>query len=114
MRISDWSSDVCSSDLRSIHEQTTIEKKGHKFADEVRITEREGDESREKSRPPSITIRPTRSVRGRDARRRRVRDRERVARGSEERRVGNEGVSPVGSRGWPYHSKTTKTNKPDK
>src|SRR3546814_12886431 len=78
MRISDWSSDVCSSDLKRALRRAPVGKCGiDRAPDEARI-ERRGQQ----------VLRPT-------------------AR-SEERRVGKECVSTCRSRWWPYHEKKKK------
>src|SRR3546814_4880586 len=92
MRISDWSSDVCSSDLG----RTPLERAKHQFAIYVAI----------KARPVEIGQRFPQQRRHI----RHVRDRVRFARGqrvggvrSEERRVGKECVSKCRSRWSAYH-----------
>src|SRR3546814_7783246 len=90
MRISDWSSDVCSSDLPD--------------DDEI-----DGLPRRESDQPVQVVGRDRHAFRlGCDARiaRRAV---EPVAESSEERRVGKECVSTCRSRWSPYHSKKKKT-----
>src|SRR3546814_2707881 len=85
MRISDWSSDVCSSDLRIEPECEHVRGETHRLGSRnARITPREGS----RCRPPHNAIRcglPGRSCR------------------SEERRVGKECVSTCRSRWSPYH-----------
>src|SRR3546814_5542981 len=73
MRISDWSSDVCSSDLRGVRNEW-------KSSARLLLTF-----SRFSLLAPSLTPRPARSSR------------------SEERRVGKECVSTCRSRWSPYH-----------
>src|SRR3546814_14430316 len=101
MRISDWSSDVCSSDLRDpaghgLRAEPGLA--GHREQDQIRVglyrrTREIGDDDR-------LRARFLRELRGDD----------RFVRGatvgdgrSEERRVGTEWVSTVRSRGAPYH-----------
>src|SRR3546814_3594485 len=106
MRISDWSSDVCSSDLRRVRESNNVRP--------VRFALALGTDPRGLS-APARHDRPSRSGRGRGRARRsggrRSRGRARgpgVAR-SEERRVGKEWVSTCRSRWSPYHEKKTYT-----
>src|SRR3546814_7751529 len=83
MRISDWSSDVCSSDLQT-----------GACHDLQRPARRQGQSAL--PRPPGQPHRPL------DAQMPAGADRQYAAR-SEERRVGNECVSTCRSRGSPYH-----------
>src|SRR3546814_4007452 len=83
MRISDWSSDVCSSDLPMI-----AELPGGGRADEILVDVGPGLRPRAQAVLP-----PARRPGGRDPRRPR----------SEERRVGKECVSTCRSRWSPYH-----------
>src|SRR3546814_17888236 len=92
MRISDWSSDVCSSDLRSRHRARWIAP----------------SRGAPRSRPS-----PARSA-GYEKRGAAFAPRTRVATGkrrSEERRVGKECVSTCRYRWWQYHSKKKRENK---
>src|SRR3546814_16921327 len=106
MRISDWSSDVCSSDLRGPEQGDVGCAEGnarYKHGQEADL----GDDAGQ----PTLAV--ARDVIGdREAEQRRNhRHREAEAYGgqrrpaerSEERRVGKEGVSTCKSRGWPYH-----------
>src|SRR3546814_7145549 len=89
MRISDWSSDVCSSDLRIAQQLLSVDAD---FAqDDLATVAREIGHG---SRPPVARSRPSRS--------RRVVIAAKPAR-SEERRVGKECVSTCRSRWSPYH-----------
>src|SRR3546814_13665909 len=81
MRISDWSSDVCSSDLNLRHRQ-----KGRRTAPRTR------QPGSQRARPRSLGQAPDGLGPGNDRR-------------SEERRVGKECVSTCRSRWSPYHSK---------
>src|SRR3546814_6240516 len=97
MRISDWSSDVCSSDLAVLHRRAAL---GAGDGDDVRpLREQPGERN--------LRLRYAMRVRHRADR---VNDREvgreifvRIARRSEERRVGKECVSTCRSRWAPYH-----------
>src|SRR3546814_5783098 len=83
MRISDWSSDVCSSDLR--RHRDALRYRGHRSRRVDRVLGRVPDGDRQGAR----------LVRGRRVGRNRVK--------SEERRVGKECVSTCRSRWSPYH-----------
>src|SRR3546814_15841648 len=93
MRISDWSSDVCSSDL---HPRNPAIRPPRRQRQCDRAPPRAADRGRKGLRrrlPPTLRLRPARS---------------------EERRVGKECVSTCRSRWSPYHSKKntkTSTNK---
>src|SRR3546814_19361333 len=104
MRISDWSSDVCSSDLNSLHPAMSVYRLGG------------GRERRANIEDPSraVVMAFSRRCGVGEIRQlitqRRLRNRviERsVIRRSDERRVGNGGVSTCRSRGSPYHYKKT-------
>src|SRR3546814_12052514 len=105
MRISDWSSDVCSSDLVSmIH--ATVSSTTSSGASQA------GCHSSDSPSASALAARPTS---GRPARSEGVKvmiespDQARMApAGSEERRVGKECVSTCRSRGAPYHYKKKK------
>src|SRR3546814_5594289 len=86
MRISDWSSDVCSSDLRNA---------GHLCA--LLLGPRLSGQT------PGAARNPDRSAAGGYAFRRRVKDAPAARLRSEERRVGKECVSTCRSRWSPYH-----------
>src|SRR3546814_3584240 len=94
MRISDWSSDVCSSDLDRSHRRRRQRLRGAR---------------RRGAGPPRPRLRPHDAPRRRGARRggggRRSAAGGRSVRRSEERRVGKECVSTCRSRWSPYHSK---------
>src|SRR3546814_12273867 len=97
MRISDWSSDVCSSDPQHLQREGLLEHEEHAIEhvgndrDVEEIAEAEPiDDVPHAGRPPYPTV-PDRSA-------------TRVAR-SEERRVGNECVSTCRSRWSPEHYK---------
>src|SRR3546814_14431503 len=102
MRISDWSSDVCSSDLKGVQEGAEIVVDGRGF----RLQGYEngyflGGTLFDRVTPEMTIYReeifgPVLSV-------------ARAASRSEERRVGKECVSTCGSRWSPYHSKQKKT-----
>src|SRR3546814_12944984 len=99
MRISDWSSDVCSSDLEGVEEGV----------DEVDDDEEEGgrreqreDDGPEAPRRPRAVDRRRLDERSRDRLQAGEEEQEVVAR-SEERRVGKECVSTCRSRWSPYH-----------
>src|SRR3546814_12300123 len=104
MRISDWSSDVCSSDLPALARQGRI--LGERLSCRPCVRSRSRYASSERRRPRSVRImcpcRMPPSARSGWCRRtpRRLR--------SDERRVGKECVSKCSSRCAPYH-KTTKT-----
>src|SRR3546814_18856903 len=89
MRISDWSSDVCSSDLSGTEARHVLH---HRAYDQYRQARR-GDAGGRMDRrhPRSIAVGPVRTQR------------------SEERRVGKECVSTCRSRWSPYHSKKKMT-----
>src|SRR3546814_17594179 len=108
MRISDWSSDVCSSDLQF---RLRARQDKHSISMGYVLAERTGFETEvpssiaaTKSRKSQEIFRPSRRrrTRARDsALRTALADIDRVR--SEERRVGKEGVSPSSSRWWPDH-----------
>src|SRR3546814_19136872 len=87
MRISDWSSDVCSSDLLNLQ---VLERQ-----------ERQIEHAAERRFAGRIRDAHDAAVDGADL--------DAVADRSEERRVGNECVSTCRSRGWPYHCKKKDT-----
>src|SRR3546814_11146290 len=97
MRISDWSSDVCSSDLATCHRlqaHRIIDCHGGALIDEIR-TGRAADERRPKfQRVGGIKVQ-VQAGKQKGAR-------------SEERRVGKECVSTCRSRWSPYHYKKKK------
>src|SRR3546814_15687054 len=96
MRISDWSSDVCSSDLSSPDHWRRLRQ----------AVQAGGRAARPPLRQKPGRFRPA----GDDPRRARRRCRSSGGR-SEERRVGKECVSTCRSRWSPYHSKKKKTQK---
>src|SRR3546814_15074536 len=99
MRISDWSSDVCSSDLGGHRcRRARARRRPHQPCTELRHPLRH-----RKLRPPHRPHRPRRAQRRGDP--------VRGAARSEERRVGKECVSTCRSRWSPYHSKKKKKNK---
>src|SRR3546814_20061435 len=118
MRISDWSSDVCSSDLRhaEAQHQAGDEEQDHHAEQVADQRDRTGDEGRD--RPYRLFARDTGEVAERTAELaeplhsrlpvrpdRRRRDRQRrvgVGMRSEERRVGQEGVGTCRYRWAPY------------
>src|SRR3546814_3443577 len=95
MRISDWSSDVCSSDLDAGAEGRCADRA---LPDPRHPRWAAHDEHLSRREPPA------RSVDDRRGMDRRCRDPR-----SEERRVGQECVSTCRSRWSPYHEKTTDT-----
>src|SRR3546814_13527712 len=103
MRISDWSSDVCSSDLAEPR-QKTDDAQPHEN-EKQRETEREDPDQMgivHGAIPPSLTIgrpNPLSSINRRRCERHHGNARAR----SEERRVGHECVSTFSSRWAPYH-----------
>src|SRR3546814_4754170 len=88
MRISDWSSDVCSSDLRALLRQGVA----HRTADLCPACGSAGPADADQQRPIQV------DATGDDLRARSFRHRR-----SEERRVGKECVSTCRSRWSPYH-----------
>src|SRR3546814_2683306 len=89
MRISDWSSDVCSSDLLLLQKVMAVERRpGHRRPQPV-------GQLRE------IRVRPAFEPHVDQSRQRQIDDRD--IRRSEERRVGKECVSTCRSRWSPYH-----------
>src|SRR3546814_18318585 len=98
MRISDWSSDVCSSDLRRLinngGDESLIAR--HAFLNAPNL----GSAARALVRNGQTTAEEAIRISRRD-----VADAELIADRSEERRVGNECVSTCRSRWSPYHSK---------
>src|SRR3546814_15494819 len=94
MRISDWSSDVCSSDLSAQREDET--GRGEGAGEDRSIGADLGEDESSPERPPAKAI----AEAGR---------RQRGERRSEERRVGKEGVSTCRYRWSPYHYKKKKT-----
>src|SRR3546814_11668740 len=101
MRISDWSSDVCSSDLWTVsaRQRPALLLVGHHLLDRVlragklRVPCPERDLVLDTGLTDRKTIRA--ALRLFDGRLGTLR--------SEERRVGKECVSPCRFRGWPYH-----------
>src|SRR3546814_1049383 len=91
MRISDWSSDVCSSDLEGVLRLKADASLDFETEPSVSVTVTATDESGlSKSQAFTITVTGV--------------DEAPIAAGrSEERRVGKEGVSPCRSRWSPYH-----------
>src|SRR3546814_2090455 len=87
MRISDWSSDVCSSDLGRLDQQVIGLVLLQHIVDEV---------GRERHLPPGLAL--ARMLALDEAR-----DHRHLAKRSEERRVGKECVSTCRSRWSPYH-----------
>src|SRR3546814_12184067 len=102
MRISDWSSDVCSSDLFLEHLEAEMLERG----DDIGQRER-ADRAIDLEPQPVVAIKAL--TREADAARIvgiKVAQAQNVARGflsSEERRVGKECVRTCRSRWWPYH-----------
>src|SRR3546814_8763764 len=109
MRISDWSSDVCSSDLKIVRQLVVLEVVHHGTILQHRcikdviphiaagcrksVPERRQAHSHVLPAVPQTLYQPKQPA---------VR--------SEERRVGKECVSTCRSRWWPYHKKKTKKN----
>src|SRR3546814_16414042 len=118
MRISDWSSDVCSSDLRGAQRvevgcaavQQDVRLASHDAGGRARDVEQHHVEAvAGRFVPPRIGVGGVGRAQvrvGADAQ-----PREGVAPRSEERRVGKECVSTCRSRGSPYHSKKKKQPK---
>src|SRR3546814_11352914 len=109
MRISDWSSDVCSSDLVGAHRRGQALRRRHppSPAGCAGTARRHARQLRALSARGSVDVgaygaaaRARGLWLGRGARR---------GRRSEERRVGQECVSTCRSRWWPYHKKKKKT-----
>src|SRR3546814_12163882 len=102
MRISDWSSDVCSSDLAgvsSLHTIVPCRSMAEADAAEAALTQREEARS-EQSERARADAREAALDKARDTAERDVIS---ARESSEERRVGKECVSPCSSRGSPYH-----------
>src|SRR3546814_20443497 len=108
MRISDWSSDVCSSDLREPDLSARISRR---HADgEGRLGQGDARSDRDAAALPPDQIPLRERARLRESDRRRAVDAPDRRDRSEERRVGEECVSTCRS-GWSrYHSKKKKTN----
>src|SRR3546814_20356795 len=122
MRISDWSSDVCSSDLRSCRFPRPV----HRRNDCLRVPVKCATHLRESSAPaaaseqfdakfvfkhsdcPRDGRRHGAELRGCASKAERVSHRQEATQRSEERRVGKECVSTCRSRWSPYHLKKTK------
>src|SRR3546814_17720523 len=106
MRISDWSSDVCSSDLDDDHAPPSP-------AAYLRTSDEDPSEAYERMDSEDHQLRLLREGmsrlddRSRDIVKRRWLDDDNKVTlqelRAEERRVGKEGVSTCQSRGWPYH-----------
>src|SRR3546814_3068073 len=92
MRISDWSSDVCSSDLRHFDGLQVLGKVGFRKGLDTLITSLDAPHH---PLPPPIVDQAFRDVRSRPVKA--------VEWRSEERRVGKECVSTCRSRWSPYH-----------
>src|SRR3546814_12198765 len=97
MRISDWSSDVCSSDLPVIISGTITDASGRTLSGQV--AEAFWNSVRH-ARPLAIGLNC--ALGGKDMRPY-IAELSKLADRSEERRGGKEGVSTVRSRWWPYH-----------
>src|SRR3546814_14211781 len=106
MRISDWSSDVCSSDLRPLF--LAVQARGDEFpqligdhgeCDHHRCEQRHLDLDKKRLEQLGIDDLAL------------PRSNERLDERSEESRVGKECVSTCRSRGSPYHEKNTKMKK---
>src|SRR3546814_14931599 len=95
MRISDWSSDVCSSDLIEIVDRAAADEAFQPFVEDAGLEQ--------PCRPEIMFVAEIELLRE-------IRPQHRIAaaaaRRSEERRVGNECVSTCGSRWSPDHSNT--------
>src|SRR3546814_17658056 len=101
MCISDWSSDVCSSDLHLLEGVGPMDERRRQEVTEEGIGQEAGADQRQR-RPHD----PPGTLEDEDDRARARADIER----SEERRVGKECVSTRRSRWSPYHSKKNKTH----
>src|SRR3546814_16957444 len=106
MRISDWSSDVCSSDLK-LERSVRLEGRVSKLPRE--ISGRYFHSRLPESQIGAITSRQSRVVRSREALDQRLADAQ--ARRSEERSVGKEWVSTGRSRGSPAPYKEEQKDK---
>src|SRR3546814_19124228 len=93
MRISDWSSDVCSSDLQS-RRSTDRRPEGRRGDRAHRVRLVDSDHADADGERVELRGNPSGRVRRRPS-----------AQRSEERRVGKEWVSQCRSRGSPYHEK---------
>src|SRR3546814_20024375 len=109
MRISDWSSDVCSSDLHVVDNrdggQEQLQGGRCTFPEQRQHPDCEGDIGRRRNRPTlfqTVRLRREQEIEGGGDDHARSRGDERQAR-SEERRVGKEWVRTCKSRWSPYH-----------
>src|SRR3546814_20340162 len=108
MRISDWSSDVCSSDLRVLRAGEGIVAKAGEISDEGRRAEAAGEVVSADGHRQHAEVMPDGGLDGEQQVGRRLQDAadhqgpENAIARSEERRVGKEGVSTCRSRWSPY------------
>src|SRR3546814_15825272 len=109
MRISDWSSDVCSSDLSA--------EEGRGIGLDVRpaipdhLQRHIDDDDKAQPRDPAVALDIFGEDVGGDAHQRNRQDETDNENRSEERRVGKECVSTCRYRWWPYHENKKKTRK---
>src|SRR3546814_11612648 len=96
MRISDWSSDVCSSDLQDLQRAGITGRQPQPRLLRHPVDVALAEHAREQRRPLRVAHLHPAVAGGADR--------------SEERRVGKECVSPCRSRWSPYHSKTKLTS----
>src|SRR3546814_18869936 len=112
MRISAWSSDVCSSDLVARHDRRMGDRQPERMAKQGGDREPIGEPAHHRGlgEAPQIAEARMRGLeRARDEEQRRHPDEQpRRDHRSEERREGNESDSQCRSRGWPYHEKKKK------
>src|SRR3546814_11645700 len=112
MRISDWSSDVCSSDLRDVRRFDAGDGAGLSRRVDGQLPPQPGTvQVRGRRRVRQFTLRRDHQAQHRDVR---GRDRGVQVGRSEERRVGKECVSTCRARGSPYHKTKKNTEKKKK
>src|SRR3546814_16009654 len=109
MRISDWSSDGCASDLqaeRAADDESRVQQRADLVQSEINRVKEEiaGLDARQNEARESITSLNHRKTESAIA----LAETQRRLGRSEERRVGNEGVSTCRYRWSPYHEKKTR------
>src|SRR3546814_18295240 len=110
MRISDWSSDVCSSDLRLVAERIAQNARLAAFGDHIaRLEIAERDRQRTRGDVRHV-LRLDHRIAQQGRRLSRCKGRLPDERRSEERRVGKEGVRTCSTRGSTYQSKKKNKN----